>query len=51
MNNELDIGKTAKKLDSKPMIERMKIEKRSIKKILIAILFYVSVIALFSILL
>jgi len=46
-----DIGKEARELDEKSILERMKIEKHSIKKIVIALLFYFSTMILFYFLL
>ena len=40
MNLDWEIGKEASELDSKPIKERMKIEKSSIKKIGIALILY-----------
>lgn len=51
MSNGWDIGKEAQELDEKPILERMKIKKHSIKKIVIALLFYSLTIILFYFLL
>ena len=40
MADNWEIGKEARELDNKSMKERMKIEGRSIKKIVIALIFY-----------
>ncbi len=42
-----EIGKEARELDEKPILERLKVEKRSIKKIIIALLFFSLTITLF----
>lgn len=49
MNLDWEIGKEASELDSKPLKERMKIEKSSIKKIGIAFIFYSITMVLFYI--
>jgi len=37
---EWEIGKEARELDEKPVIERMRVGKRSITKVSIALIFY-----------
>jgi len=43
-----EIGKEARELDEKPIMERMRVEKRSIMKVIVALLFYFVVMVLFS---
>lgn len=47
MSDSWEIGKEAKELDEKPIFEKMKIEKRSIKKVAGALLFYFLTMILF----
>jgi len=47
MQNNWEIGKEAKELDQKSISERIKIEKRSIKRIVGALLIYCFTITLF----
>ncbi|MHA1413582.1 MAG: hypothetical protein ACTSUX_10620 [Promethearchaeota archaeon] len=49
MKKRLEIGTEAKELDEKPIIERIKIKKYSINKIIVALLFYFLMLFLFSI--
>lgn len=51
MTVDWEIGKEAQELDEKPIIERAKIEKRSIKRIMIAFICYFLTMLLFSFLL
>ncbi|MFX0001213.1 MAG: hypothetical protein ACFE88_13960 [Candidatus Hermodarchaeota archaeon] len=51
MELDWEIGKEARELDEKPIIERMRVEKRSIIKVSIALTFYVLVMILFYFLL
>ncbi|MFX1555043.1 MAG: hypothetical protein ACFFBV_14045 [Promethearchaeota archaeon] len=46
-----EIGKEARELDEKPITERLRIERRSIKKISVALLFYCIVMVVFYFLL
>ena len=46
-----EIGKEARELDKKPISERLRIERRSIKKITVALLFYCIIMVLFYFLL
>jgi len=47
MSIEREIGKEARELDGKPISERLKVEKRSIMKIFVALLFYSLLMVLF----
>ncbi len=47
MEMDWEIGKEARELDEKPIIERMRVEKRSIMKISVALLFYFVTMVLF----
>ena len=47
MSTNLEIGREARELDEKPILERIKIEKHSIKKIVIALCCYSLVMILF----
>ncbi|MFX1312725.1 MAG: hypothetical protein ACFFHD_08950 [Promethearchaeota archaeon] len=47
MPNDWEIGKEAKELDQKSISERVKIEKRSIKRIIVALCVYGITITLF----
>jgi len=49
MKKKLEIGKEAKELDEKNIVERLKIEKDSLLKIIGALLIYALVMFLFSI--
>ena len=51
MTIEWEIGKEARELDEMPIIERAKVEKSSILKISIALLFYTLIMVLFYFLL
>ena len=51
MSISREIGKEARELDEKPIIERMKIEKHSIKKIGIALFCYSLIMVLFYVIL
>ncbi|MFX1389985.1 MAG: hypothetical protein ACFE9Z_07990 [Promethearchaeota archaeon] len=48
MSAEWEIGKEARKLDEKTIIERMKIKGHSIKKIIAALLFYTIIMVIFN---
>ncbi len=48
MEMDWEIGKEARELDEKPIMERMRVEKRSIMKVSVALLFYFVVMILFS---
>jgi hypothetical protein len=48
MPDNWEIGKEAKELDQKSIVERIKIEKRSIKKIIGALFIYSIIMILFS---
>lgn len=47
MSISREIGKEARELDEKPIIDRMKVEKNSIKKIGIALFCYSLIMILF----
>ena len=47
MSKNWEIGKEAQELDEKPILERAKIEKRSIKKISLALVCYFLTMILF----
>ena len=47
MSIEWEIGKEARELDEKPIIERMRVEKRSIMKVSVALVFYCVLMVLF----
>jgi hypothetical protein len=47
MTTNWDIGEEAKKLDEKPIIERLKLGKRSLKKMGYALIFYSLIMILF----
>ncbi|MFX0028665.1 MAG: hypothetical protein ACFE8B_05620 [Candidatus Hermodarchaeota archaeon] len=47
MSIEWEIGREAQELDKKTIIERMKIQRRSINKIALAISFYLVVMIIF----
>lgn len=47
MSISLEVGKEARELDEKPIKERMKIEKRSIKRIGYALIIYSLTMILF----
>ncbi|MFX0020002.1 MAG: hypothetical protein ACFFAK_04905 [Promethearchaeota archaeon] len=51
MLNSWEIGKEARELDEKPISERLRIGRRSIKKISVALLFYSIIMVLFYFLL
>ena len=51
MSKSWEIGKEARELDEKPISERLRIERRSIKKISVALLFYCIIMVLFYFLL
>ena len=51
MPKQWNIGKEARFLDEKSIKERMKIESRSLKKMIFAMLIYVCVMTLFMIIL
>jgi len=44
---EWEIGKEAQELDEKTIIERMKIQGRSVKKIVAALWFYILIMIIF----
>ncbi len=46
-----EIGKEARELDEKPISERLRVERRSIIKIAVALLFYCIIMVLFYFLL
>ncbi len=46
-----DIGQKAKELDEKTISERVKVDKRSLKKVMLAFLFYFLIMIAFYILL
>ncbi|MFW9947359.1 MAG: hypothetical protein ACFFBZ_07905 [Promethearchaeota archaeon] len=46
-----EIGKEARELDEMPISERLRVERRSIKKITVALLFYCIIMVLFYFLL
>ena len=47
MTSKWEIGEEARELDNKTIIERMKIQKSSLRKILIAIWFYFLIMIIF----
>jgi len=47
MSTKWEIGKEAKELDEKPISERIRVERKSIKKIGYAMIFYSIVMVLF----
>ncbi|MFX0188174.1 MAG: hypothetical protein ACFE8A_10605 [Candidatus Hodarchaeota archaeon] len=49
MSKQRNIGERARLLDDKNIKERMKIESRSIKKILVALLIYIAFMILFTV--
>ncbi len=51
MTLDWEIGKEARELDEKPILERAKIEKSSLKKIIIALIYYSITMLLFYFLL
>ncbi|MFX1364538.1 MAG: hypothetical protein ACFFCE_11940 [Promethearchaeota archaeon] len=51
MTVDWEIGKEARELDEKSILERAKIEKRSIKRIIIAFICYILTMILFYFLL
>ncbi|MBY8983146.1 MAG: hypothetical protein KGD57_09370 [Candidatus Lokiarchaeota archaeon] len=48
MSKSCKIGMEAKELDEKKIVERLKLERKSIKKMIIAILFYILVMIGFN---
>ncbi len=51
MSRTLEIGQEAKKWDEKSMVERMKIERRSLKRMGGSLVIYCGIMMLFSIIL
>ncbi len=51
MSKSWEIGKEARELDEKPISERLRVERQSIKKIVVALLFYCIIMMLFYFLL
>lgn len=51
MSKSWEIGKEASELDEKPISERIKIKKRSLKRIVLALMFYFLMMIIFYIVL
>lgn len=47
MSIDWEIGKEARELDKRPIKERLRVEKRSIMKVSVALLFYFFIMVLF----